>query len=86
MRADKGAPGVDPVPIAEIEAQEASASGSFIGQIQEQLRSKTYQPQPVRRVYMPKPNGKVRPLGNTNGARPCGADGNPADTGADFRG
>src|SRR5229473_260200 len=59
-RSNKGAPGVDG---ESFEGIESKGLGKWLSGIREELRSKTYQPQPVRRVMIPKPGGGERPLG-----------------------
>lgn len=59
-RANKGAAGVDRQDFADIEAYGVER---WLAELALSLRNKTYRPGPIRRVFIPKPNGKFRPLG-----------------------
>jgi RNA-directed DNA polymerase len=59
-RANAGSPGVDGVTFAQIEAEGVE---KWLAGLREELVSKSYRPQPVRRVMIPKPGGGERPLG-----------------------
>jgi RNA-directed DNA polymerase len=59
-RHNAGAPGIDGQTFADIEAQ---GLAGWLDALAKDLREGTYQPAPIRRVFIPKPDGKQRPLG-----------------------
>jgi group II intron reverse transcriptase/maturase len=59
-RSNKGAPGVDGQDFTDIETYGVER---WLGELALALRQETYRPEPIRRVYIPKAKGKLRPLG-----------------------
>ena len=59
VKQNKGAPGVDKMTVQEVEQWFEQYREELISKIM----NKQYRPMPVKRVYIPKPNGKQRPLG-----------------------
>jgi len=59
-RSNRGAPGVDGQDFADVEEYGLKR---WLGELALALREETYRPEAIRRVYIPKANGKLRPLG-----------------------
>lgn len=60
VRRNKGCGGIDGLQIADVEASGVEA---LLGELQRELKAGTYRPRPVKRTYIPKPDGSQRPLG-----------------------
>ena len=67
-KANGGAAGVDDQSFEDIEEYGVER---WLDELAEELRNRTYQPRPVRRVYIPKPDGKQRPLGVPTASANC---------------
>ena len=68
-RSNKGAPGVDGQDFADVEAY---GRERWLAELAIALREESYRPEPIRRVWIPKAHGKLRPLGiPTLGDRVC---------------
>lgn len=61
VRSNKGSAGIDGITFEAIEENEGAIA--FIAELEEALKNKTYQPDPVKRVMIPKSDGSQRPLG-----------------------
>jgi RNA-directed DNA polymerase len=59
-RSNKGAPGIDGQDFADVEAYGVER---WLGELALALKQESYRPNPIRRVFIPKANGKLRPLG-----------------------
>lgn len=60
VRRNGGSAGIDGITIEDVER---GGVEEFLGRIAQDLKAKAYRPKPVLRVYIPKPDGKRRPLG-----------------------
>gem|GEM_PF-4046898 len=81
VKANKGARGIDGITIEEIDGY---LRENWVD-IREKIRKRKYQPQPVRRVEIPKPNGGGKKSRNTNGNRPYHRTSDSTETDTDSR-
>ena len=65
VRANQGGPGIDGMSIEQIERSEESLE-AFLREMESELKARAYRPGLVKRVYIPKPDGRQRPLGIPN--------------------
>src|SRR5580693_7885721 len=79
-KANNGAPGVDGESFGDIESKGVM---KWLDGLGKELHDKTYQPQPVRRVMIPKPGGGAA-IGNPDNPGPSGANCRETDTGTDL--
>jgi len=68
VKSNGGSAGVDGQRFSDIEDYGVER---WLGELAEDLRKKTYRPQPVRRVYIPKPDGRKRPCRDGCCSRAC---------------
>lgn len=62
VRSNNGAPGIDGISIKDIIEKEGGLENLF-NEIVEELKGRSYKPKPIKRVYIPKNDGKLRSLG-----------------------
>lgn len=62
IRANNGSAGSDFISFERLEEEE-DGPRKLIDQLEKELKDKSYKPRPIKRVYIPKANGKLRPLG-----------------------
>jgi retron-type reverse transcriptase len=83
VRANAGAAGIDGQSVAAFDADAEHQLESLRRRL---LSAERYVPPPVRRVEIPKPDGRMRPIGHSHRRRPGGATSHPPGHRATLRG